>query len=320
MIKDNYNALSDIVVYSKYAKYLPKENRRETWTEIVDRNINMHVKKYPYIEKEIRDAYEFVHNKKVLPSMRSLQFAGKAMDVNPMRGYNCSFVHVDDIQVFAESLFLLLSGTGVGVSVQDHHIDKLPHIVLPSSRKRKFVIEDSIMGWADSVKVLMKSYTGKTTSEIEFDYSQIREKGAELVTSGGLAPGSEPLRIMLEKLRGILGESSNGDKISPFKAHRMLCIISDAVLAGGIRRSALISLFSKDNEEMLSCKTGSWWEKYPELGRANNSVILKRDETSYDDFKHIFDRLEASGAGEPGISWTDNVEYGFNPLTHLVTR
>jgi len=315
MSDKGYNVLSDIVVYSKYAKYLKNEKRRETWDEIIDRNINMHILKYPHIKNEIIEAYKLVYEKKILPSMRSLQFAGQAMAVNEARMYNCSFLHVDSIYSFSETFFLLLSGSGVGISVQKHHVAKLPSIKHPNKRGRKFVIADDIAGWADAIKVLMKSYTGITSSSIEFDYSQIREKGMALITSGGKAPGFQPLKIALEKTRGILDSVKDGDNLTTFQAHRIMCIIADSVLAGGIRRSSIISLFSHDDLDMMGCKTGAWYELYPELGRANNSVVLKRDEVDYEQFKAIFKRVEAGNTGEPGISWTNDLEYGFNPLT-----
>jgi len=320
MTKEN-EILSDIIIHMKYAKYLPDKERRETWKEIVNRNRDMHIKKYPHLKREITKVYkDYVLPKKVLPSMRSLQFAGKAAEVNPLRIYNCSYVAIDNIRAFSETLFALLSGTGVGISVQRQHIAKLPAIKKPGNRNRKYVISDDIAGWADALKILLKSYTGSVTSKVVFDYSQIREKGALLVTSGGKAPGPTPLRIALEKVRGILDEMEDGTKMAPFQAHRIACFISDAVLSGGIRRSALISLFSLEDEQMLACKTGDWYEKYPELGRANNSVVLNRATTSYDDFKYVWERLELGGAGEPGISWTDNTEYGFNPCHEVTLR
>ena len=148
--------LSDIVVYNKYAKYLPKKQRRETWKELVTRNKKMHQEKFPQLVEEIEEVYEMVYNKKVLPSMRSLQFAGKPIDINNSRIFNCSFLPIDDWRSFSEVMFLLLSGCGVGYSVQNHHIEKLPEIRIPK-KTRRFLVGDSIEGWADSVKVLMKS-------------------------------------------------------------------------------------------------------------------------------------------------------------------
>ena len=188
--------LSDITVFMKYAKYRQDLGRRETWEELVTRNKEMHIKKFPFMKNEIEGAYKLVYDKKILPSMRSLQFGGKPIEISPNRVYNCGFLPVDDYRAFNEILFLLLGGTGIGFSVQKHHVEKLPEIRHPrADRKRRFLVGDSIEGWADSVKVLMRSYF-EGTSTIEFDFSDIRAKGAKLVTSGGKAPGPEPLKNM----------------------------------------------------------------------------------------------------------------------------
>ena len=159
------NILSDITVHMKYAKYIPELNRRETWEELVTRNKEMHQKKYPELKDDIEDTYKLVYAKKVLPSMRSLQFSGKPIEISPNRLYNCSYLPIDSIDSFNETMFLLLSGCGVGYSVQQHHVKQLPHITKPfSKRERRFVIGDSIEGWSDAVKVLIKSYLGSKRS------------------------------------------------------------------------------------------------------------------------------------------------------------
>jgi ribonucleoside-triphosphate reductase (thioredoxin) len=270
--------LSDITVFMKYAKYIPELNRRETFDEIVERNMNMHVKKYPELKEKIEHVYNnFVRTKKVLPSMRSLQFAGKPIEINPARVYNCCYLPIDSLDSFGEVMFLLLSGTGVGYSVQTHHTDKLPEIRKPNpKRKKRFLVGDSIEGWADSIKFLMKSYFGKNTSTPVFDFSDIRPKGAKLLTSGGKAPGAGPLRECLVKVQNILDVKEDGEKLTPIEVHDIVCHLADAVLAGGIRRAALISLFNADDNEMLSAKAGSWWENNPQRGRANNSAVFLR--------------------------------------------
>ena len=270
----NNKILSDITVHMKYAKYIPELQRRETWEELVDRNKAMHVRKYPSLENDINTYYKYVYEKKVLPSMRSLQFGGKPIEISPNRLYNCAYLPVDHIDAFSEVMFLLLSGCGVGYSVQLHNIKKLPEVIKPHAvRKRRFVIGDSIEGWSDAIKVLIKSYMGgKRSSKIKFDYSDIRPKGARLVTSGGKAPGPQPLRECLVKIKGILDAKQDGDKLKSIEVHDIVCHIADAVLAGGIRRAALISLFSAYDEEMIACKSGQWWETDPQRGRANNSA------------------------------------------------
>ena len=312
--------LSDVTVFMKYAKYRPDLNRRETWHELVDRNKEMHQKKYPALKEEIEDAYKYVYDKKVLPSMRSMQFAGKPIEVNPARIYNCAYLPIDDVRAFGEVMFLLLGGTGVGYSVQFDHVEKLPEIRKPNpKRKKRFLIGDSIEGWADAVKVLMKSYFSGT-STIDFDYSDIRPKGATLVTAGGKAPGPAPLKECLTKLEGMLSAKEDGDKLSTIEVHDMVCHIADAVLAGGIRRAALISLFSADDDEMISCKSGAWWENNPQRGRANNSAVMLRSTTEEEEFLDLWKRIQASGAGEPGIYFTNNLEWGTNPCCEIALR
>jgi len=312
--------LSEITVYMKYAKYLPEANRRETWEELVTRNKNMHLKKYPTLTDEIEAAYKFVYDKKVLPSMRSLQFGGKPIEISPNRVYNCAYLPIDDYRAFAETMFLLLGGTGVGYSVQKHHVDALPEIRKPNTtKKRRYLIADSIEGWADAVKVLVKAYfTGGPT--YVFDFSDIRPKGARLVTSGGKAPGPQPLKECLIKLAGILDGKQDGEKLTPIEVHDMVCHIADAVLAGGIRRAALISLFSADDDEMISCKSGNWWETNPQRGRANNSAVLIRHKVTKEFFMDIWKRVELSGAGEPGIYLSNDKDWGTNPCCEIALR
>ena len=319
-MKISNKILSEITVYMKYAKYLPELNRRETWEELVTRNMNMHIKKYPQLQDQIESAYQFVYNKKVLPSMRSLQFGGKPIEISPNRIYNCAYLPIDDYRAFAEAMFLLLGGTGVGYSVQKHHVEALPEIRKPNTKRtRRYLIADSIEGWADAVKVLVKSYFEGGTS-YAFDFSDIRAKGARLVTSGGKAPGPQPLKECLIKLQGILDAKEDGDKLSPIEVHDMVCHVADAVLAGGIRRAALISLFSADDEEMIACKSGNWWEINPQRGRANNSAVLIRHKVTKEFFMDLWKRVELSNAGEPGIYLSNDKDWGTNPCCEIALR
>ena len=312
--------LSDITVHMKYARYLPEKNRRENWEELVTRNKTMHLKKFPELQFEIENAYKYVYSKKVLPSMRSMQFAGKPIEISPNRIFNCAYCPIDDHRVFGEIMLLLLGGTGVGYSVQRHHVEKLPAILKPNyKRTRRFLIGDSIEGWSDAVSILIKSYF-KGTSKIRFDFSDIRAKGERLVTSGGKAPGPQPLKECLLKVEGVLEHKENGDKLSPIEVHDVICHVADAVLAGGIRRAALISLFSVDDEEMLAAKTGNWWEQNPQRGRANNSVVIMRHRIKKNEFLKLWERIKASGAGEPGIYLTNDKEYGCNPCCEIALR
>jgi len=312
--------LSDITTFMKYAKYLEDKQRRECWSETVERNMDMHRKKYPELKDEIESVYTLVHNKEVLPSMRSMQFAGKPIEISPNRVYNCGYLPVDDYRAFGEILFLLLGGTGIGFSVQRHHVEKLPEIRKPNQKRtRRFLISDSIEGWADSVKTLMRSYF-EGTSTINFDFSDIRPKGARLVTSGGKAPGPEPLKICIRQIKSILNEKKDGEQLSPLEVHDIVCHIADAVLAGGIRRAALISLFSADDQDMLACKSGSWWEKNPQRARANNSAVIVRHRVDKDFFMDVWDRIEKSNSGEPGVYLTNDKEWGCNPCCEIGLR
>ena len=312
--------LSDITVYMKYARYIPEKKRRETWKELVERNKKMHIKKYPELKSQIDKAYKLVLDKKILPSMRSMQFAGKPIEISPNRVYNCGFLPIDNWQSFSEIMFLLLGGTGVGYSVQQHHVEQLPEIHLPNfKRNRRYLISDSIEGWADSIKVLMKSYY-YGGSHINFDFSDIRAKGSELVTSGGKAPGPQPLKECLVKIDGILQTKDNGDKLTTLEVHDIVCHIADAVLAGGIRRAALIALFSADDDRMISSKYGNWWETNPQRGRANNSAALVRSKITEEFFFELWEKIKSSGSGEPGIYFTNDKDWGTNPCCEIALR
>jgi ribonucleoside-diphosphate reductase alpha chain len=311
-------ALSKITIFSKYAKYNSELQRRETWDEIVDRYQAMLVKKFPKLEVVIVENAQFIREKKILPSMRALQFAGPAMEVNNARGYNCCYLPIDSIHGFSETMFLLLGGTGVGYSVQKHHVAKLPEIKKPG-KARNYLIEDSIMGWADAIKVLMKAYIEGAFMP-KFDFRAIRQKGARLITAGGKAPGPEPLKICIAHVQAILDRKQEGEKLSPLECHDILCHIANSVLSGGIRRSAMISLFSHDDEEMITCKYGNWWELNEQRGRANNSAVLKRGEMMEREFFDLWNRIELSGSGEPGIYWTNNLEWGTNPCCEIALR
>jgi len=305
----------------KYAKFVPELNRRETWEELVTRNKEMHQKKYPNIKDEIEEVYKMVYDKKILPSMRSLQFGGKPIEISPNRVYNCAYLPVDHTDAFSETMFLLLGGTGVGFSVQKHHVDKLPEIKKPNpTRTRRYLIGDSIEGWADAIKVLIESYMGSKSSTPVFDYSDVRQKGALLVTSGGKAPGPQPLKDCIHNITKVFENKNDGDKLTPIETHDIVCHIADAVLAGGIRRAALISLFSADDDEMISCKSGNWWESNPQRGRANNSAVLLRHKVTQEYFMELWKRIELSGAGEPGIYLSNDKDWGTNPCCEIALR
>lgn len=256
--------LSDITTYMKYAKFVPALNRRETWGELVTRNKEMHLTKFPGLKIEIDEAYEFVYQKKVLPSMRSMQFAGRPIELNNARLFNCAYLPIDDYSAFSEIMFLLLSGCGVGYSIQKHHIEKLPEIRKPLKRKR-YLIGDSIEGWADAVKMLCKAYFGKSNYIPIFDYGDIRIKGSQLITAGGKAPGPDPLRIAINYVQAIFESKKDGEKLESYECHDIICFLADAVLSGGIRRAALIALFSWGDDDMLLCKSNYQVQHFRDL-------------------------------------------------------
>lgn len=224
--------LSNVVIFNKYAKHIHEINRRETWEEICDRNASMHIKRFPQLKKEIQHVFKnYVVSKKVLPSMRSMQFGGKPIEINNARMFNCCLLPVDSVYAFSETMFLLLGGSGVGYSVQEHHVEKLPVVKGPKKTNRKFLISDSIEGWADTIKVLVRAYL-EGRSDPVFDYRDIRPKGARLITAGGKAPGAFPLIICVDKVKVIL-KNAIGRKMTPLECHDIQCHIADAVLSGG---------------------------------------------------------------------------------------
>ena len=306
--------LSDIVAYRTYAKHLTSQNRRETLEETLNRNLSMYLEKYPKLSRDIIKAFKQVHDFNVMPSMRSLQFGGEAIFKNNVRLFNCSFANITYPRIFAEALFLLLSGTGFGYSVQNHHIKQLPSLRLPKE-EGIYIVHDSIEGWAEALNQLMSAYFFGSIRPV-FDFSKIRDKGSYLVTTGAKAPGPEPLRQMLLKVEAIL-KLNLGRKLSSLQVHDIICLVADCVLSGGIRRAALISLFDRNDTEMLTSKHGAWWEKHPHRARANNSAVLPRSETTFEEFKNVYDMCIASNAGEPGFFWTNDLEWGTNPCAEI---
>lgn len=303
----------------KYARYVPELQRRELWPEICARYAEMLTGRYPNLQDEINENLKFVLDKKVLPSMRAMQFAGPAIAKNNSRIYNCAYMPVDDIRAFSEALFLLLGGTGVGYSVQLHHIENLPP-VRKAEKSKRFLVGDSLEGWADCVKVLLKGYFGVSEYIPEFDYSDIRHKGARLVTAGGKAPGPEPLKLCIAHISAILDRKKDGEKLTSLECHDMMCHIANAVLAGGIRRSAMISLFSYEDEDMLTCKFGNWWELNEQRGRANNSVVLPRETVTRKEFFDLWKKIKLSGSGEPGFYFTNHPDWGTNPCCEIALK
>lgn len=309
-------AISDYILSSKYAHYDIEASTLEDWPTCWRRNLDMHKRKYPQMAEELETMYEnFVAPKKVLPAMRSLQFGGKAIEVNNTRMYNCWFGHCDNIKFFHRLFFILLSGGGVGYSVQKHHVAKLPKVLHVSAKSVYWhKVEDTIEGWGRAGKALLESYF-ETGEYVEFDFSGIRPENAWLHTTGGRAPGHVPLKTALENVRRVL-EAFAGEQLTTFAAHRIACFFAMGVLSGGIRRSSLIALFSFDDAEMMRCKaTKDWFDVYPELKMANNSVILLRNSVTKEEFHEIFDWTRKFG--EPGFVFVNDLEYGGNPCLEI---
>ena len=317
--------MSDITTHMKYAKYDALNFRRESWEEICNRNKEMHKKKFAslpdsYRWDEMLDSLydDFVIPKKVLPSMRSMQFAGKPIELSPNRIYNCAYMAIDSIESFSETMFLLLGGTGVGYSVQRHHVEQMDGIIKPNpDRTYRHLIGDSIEGWADAIKVLFEAYTGIRTTTPRFDYSDIRSKGSPLKTSGGKAPGPAPLRKCIVTIENMLLNIEDDHQLTPIEAHDIMCHIADAVLAGGIRRAAMISLFNADDNEMINAKNGHYWETNPQRGRANNSAVLIRDKCEKEFFDDLWNRTRTNKTGEPGIFFSNDKDWGTNPCAEI---
>ena len=322
--------LSDITVHMKYARFSPEKQRRETWTEIVERNKSMHVTKFNLLynnniefKNMLDNTYNLIHQKKVLPSMRSMQFGGKAIEVSNNRVYNCAFMPIDSINAFSEAMFLLLGGTGVGYSVQYTNVNKLPiKQEMQDMIPIKYEIPDNIEGWADAVKIGVLSQLYGFS--LDFDYGLIRPKGAILKTSGGRAPGHEPLKLCLEEIQKVLESVEVGERMSSLNAHDIMCYLADAVLSGGIRRAAMISLFDKDDEEMLLSKWSEgedgFWTENPQRMRANNSVVLDRETVTKADFEKVWSVARDNNSGEPGFYFTNDTTWGTNPCCEIALR
>ncbi len=310
-------AIEEYIHVAKYARFREEFRRRETYFETVHRVIQMHQDKFPALENEIVDIFEDVHIKRCLGSMRAMQFAGAAIEQHNERMYNCSFTHIDRAEVFGQALYLLLCGCGVGYSVQKQHVDKLP--VLKQIQKSKVChwdVEDNIEGWGDALEALIFAYTDYQ-HYVEFNYSQIRYEGSPLKTSGGVAPGHLPMKKMLENVRRVLN-GAQGHKLKPIECHDIMCYVAECVLAGGIRRSSLIALFSKDDKEMLYCKGKADFQhggKNAQRALANNSVVLKRSTTTQEEFTEL---MSLQSHGEPGFFFCEDEDWGCNPCGEIM--
>lgn len=313
--------LGEIVLHTKYCNYLPEQKRRETFKEVVDRTFNMFLKKFPERDVEIALCKQAVLDGRILPSMRNMNFGGAAVEQHNARSFNCSFTHMTNTKNFADSMYLLLCGVGVGYSVQQHHVAQLPIVQNRFTKELDDVhfVQDSIEGWADSIKILLDSYLSSDSPYVSFRYDLIRPKGSLIKSSGAKAPGHEPLKKAHGLMCQIL-DMASGRQLKPIEVHDLMCILADAVLSGGVRRSAMISLFSKDDREMLLCKSGEFWKVRPERSRANNSCLLLRGEVSEQEFKELWNLVESNKTGEPAFIWTNDLEWGYNPCVEASLR
>ena len=334
-------ALQEYTYISKYARYNKEAKRRETWNEACERVKAMHLEKYaariaafPDLKDDIDYAFEMVRQRRVLGSQRCLQFGGKPVLKKNARAYNCTVSYCDRVRFFQEAFWLLLCGCGVGFSVQKHHIAKLPEFHSSIKKQRiiglrdnatvkRFLIPDSIEGWSDALGVLLASYfphpefPGYEGCRVEFDYTLIRPAGSSISSGSGKAPGPEPLRKALELIRNLLEEriKSGLTRLRPIDAYDIVMHASDAVLSGGVRRSATICIFSPDDQLMVTAKTGNWFTENPQRGRSNNSALLLREKTTKAEFKNLMKSVQEFG--EPGFVWADSTESMFNPCVEI---
>lgn len=321
--------LQNYTFVSKYARWLEDKNRRETWKEAVDRvRAMMHTQYDTFgISEDIDWAYDIMYKKKVLGSQRALQFGGDPILKRHAKIYNCTASYCDRLRFFQECFWLLLCGSGTGFSVQKHHVAKLPALEheIENDQATKYVIEDSIEGWANALGVLLSSYFSKPVEEfkqyknthIVFDYSNIRPKGSSLASGVGKAPGYEPLANGLEKVRALLDRciNNNQKKLRSIDAYDIVMHSSDAVLSGGVRRSASLALFSPDDDEMAKAKTGNWYVENPQRARSNNSALLLKNETTFEEFAGLMQSVKEFG--EPGFIWSESTEMIFNPCVEI---
>jgi ribonucleoside-triphosphate reductase len=326
--KNTRHLMSQTKFYEGYSRWNEEQDRYETWEEAVTRVMNMHRDYYkdkmsPELSHLIDEAESLYKLQYALGAQRALQFGGDQLRKHQMRMYNCTSSYADRAAFFGELFYILLCGAGAGFSVQEHHVAKLPDVAERKKQAKGYVIEDSIEGWADSLSVLMSSYFvgGGTHPEFEgrkvyFDLQNIRPKGAKI--SGGFkAPGPEPLRKALDKIehmiQGIVLSGRN--RLKPIEVYDIAMHAADAVLAGGVRRSATICLFSPNDEEMINAKTGNWFIDNPQRGRSNNSAVIVRDEITREDFKKIMGSIKEFG--EPGFYFVEDKDFTTNPCVEI---
>jgi ribonucleoside-triphosphate reductase (thioredoxin) len=311
--------IGEFIVWLKYARFRPEDNRRETWPEIVQRNLDMHLKKfakYPEICSKLRQVYkDFVLPMKIVPSARSLQYAGEPIFENNARIYNCGFTLIEDLESIDEIVFLLMSGCGIGFSVEKWVIDKLPP-AQPAELTEVYVVPDTKEGWALAYRQLIGSYFGKNAKPL-FDFSKIRPAGSPLKVSGGTASGPATLIKSLKSVEKILDRLKPGDKLSPLQVFDIVCHGAECVQAGGSRRSSLVCLFSNDDMDMITCKDQANIAGNEQRYWSNNPAVFYRSETTKADFDRFCEIIGKNRTGEPGIYWSNRRGTGTNPCVEV---
>jgi len=311
---DTRQLLSELVIHNKYAKYV--DGRRERWDEIVERTFAMHRRHFWHHKEIISDldvAEDLVKNKYIMPSMRSLQFAGDPIENHNERMYNCSFLPILSLLDFKDLFSLCMVGVGVGFSIYKNQPINKPNMY----EKKTVVVGDSIEGWSNALKELLNSYIESNAPKVVFDYSEIRPKGALIKSIGAHAPGYKPLEWGLEKIREILERKKNEGFLRTIDLFDIGTILGDVATCGGTRRSALISFFLPDDTEMMNAKGDGFWEKYPWRSRANISCTFDRNKYSRDEIKTFLNKNITSLTGEPGIFLTNNIYWGTNPCAEI---
>lgn len=325
---DTKKLMAEAKFYEGYSRWDDTKDKYESWDEAVARVMKMHRAKYAdkmtdELESLVIEAEMAYKEKKVTGAQRALQFGGDQLMKHNLRLYNCLASYADRPSFFGELFFALLCGAGCGFSVQQHHIDKLPKIIQRKGQAKIHIVEDSIEGWASSLDVLLSSYFedgGKHPEffgrRVYFDLNNIRPKGA-FISGGFKAPGPEPLRRALDKvehlLQGIVLAERN--QLKPIEVYDICMYVADAVLAGGVRRSATICLFSPDDHDMINAKTGNWMDENPQRARSNNSAVIVRDETTRAQFATIMKSIKEYG--EPGFVFVESTEHVTNPCVEI---
>ena len=325
---DTRHVMSQTKFYEGYSRWDDEKERYESWDESVSRVMDMHRGFYsdkmsPELSLLIDEAESLYKLKYTLGAQRALQFGGDQLLKHQMKMYNCTSTYADRPRYFSELLYILLCGAGAGFSVQKHHVDTMPNIQERKKQAKGWVVEDSIEGWADALGALMSSYFvgGGQFPEMEgrkvyFDLNQIRPKGA-MINGGFKAPGPEPLRRALDKIEHLIQSRvlSGETRLRPIDVYDISMHAADAVLAGGVRRSATIALFSYDDKEMMTAKTGNWFMDNPQRGRSNNSAVIVRDEISKEDFSKFMSSIKEFG--EPGFYFVEDKDFTTNPCVEI---